>query len=543
MTRPAEAGRLARPPARPLLASAAALAIGAAHALSFAPIGTWWAHLAALSAFALLLRRTGAADEARRTRRGVRAALPGFAFGMGWFVVGVGWLYISMHVYGLMPGALAALAVVVFAAYLSVFPAAAAWLCARADGGGPVRFAFAFASALTLAEFARGYWFTGFPWLSIGYPHVDGPLGGFAPVVGVYGVGWLAALCAGLVGASIAGDGAPSGMRARIGPLVGLALVFAAGGALGLVDWSRPHGEPIAVRLVQGNVPQSMKFDPSRTLSAMQAYVEQIEASERLASRPSLVLLPETAWTQPWAATPPALARRIEDFVARTGTAVAIGMPQVREVAPAHGAPARVVTNSVLLLSPASGGARVETRQYDKHHLVPFGEFVPWGFRWFVDLMRIPLGDFDRGALGQPPFEIAGQRIAPNICYEDTYGEELIPALQGGDGATILANVSNIAWFGDSHAVGQHLQIARMRSLELARPTIRATNTGSTVVIDHRGIVRSALAPFTRGVLDATVAGRTGLTPYAGTGNWPALALALAGLAAASGFGRRGPAS
>lgn len=569
-----------------LIAIASALGLGVAHASSFAPTGSWWAQLAVLALFAMLLRsRTSAAGttgalrtpEVARATDAVRwrSATLGYAFGIGWFVAGIGWLYISMHVYGMMPAALAALAVLLFAAYLSIFPATAAWACARIGAASFLRFAIVFASALTLAEFARGYWFTGFPWLSIGYPQVDGPLAGFAPLLGVYGVGWVAAFVAALTGSMLAaalpGVGMPasarSGQSNRFAasffdgrfaaggfaiPAVVLIAVFGAAGMLKLIEWSRPYGAPIAVRLVQGNVPQAMKFDPARVRKAMQAYVEQIEASEQAAPRPALVLLPETAWTQPWLSTPPELARRIERFVARTGIAVAIGMPQVR-AAPSAGTshppvgndapsaqesphrelPRRIVTNSVLLLAPPVRDGLAREQQYDKHHLVPFGEFVPWGFRWFVDLMQIPLGDFDRGALGQPPFVIAGQRIAPNICYEDTYGEELIPALQGADGATILANVSNIAWFGDSHAIGQHLQIARMRSLELARPTIRATNTGSTAVIDHTGKVLASLAPFTLDVLDASIQGRTGLTPYAGTGNWPAFALAFAGIVVA----------
>jgi len=185
------------------------------------------------------------------------------------------------------------------------------------------------------------------------------------------------------------------------------------------------------------------------------------------------------------------------------------------------------LTNSVLLFDRAAFTAGSGPARYDKRHLVPFGEFVPWGFRWFVDLMTIPLGDFGRGADEQPPFAVGQQRIAFNICYEDVFGEELLPALAGTDGATILANVSNIAWFGDSHALPQHLQIARMRTLETARPMIRSTNTGVTAAIDFDGRVLGALPPYQLGSLSVTVQGRSGLTPYARTGNWPVTALSL----------------
>jgi apolipoprotein N-acyltransferase len=184
--------------------------------------------------------------------------------------------------------------------------------------------------------------------------------------------------------------------------------------------------------------------------------------------------------------------------------------------------------------------------RYDKQHLVPFGEFIPPGFRWFTEMMNIPLGDFARGPAVPPSFPFAGQRIGPNICYEDLFGEEL--ARRFGDDATaptLLANLSNIGWFGDTIAIAQHLNISRLRSLELQRPMLRATNTGATAAIDHRGRVLAQLAPFTRGALQAEVEGREGLTPYArwasAFGLWPLAAVALlaAGLAAIGARGSR----
>jgi len=168
--------------------------------------------------------------------------------------------------------------------------------------------------------------------------------------------------------------------------------------------------------------------------------------------------------------------------------------------------------NAVLGFKP---GADTPYR-YEKHHLVPFGEFVPSMFRWFTNLMNIPLGDFHRGALAQPPFAWKGQRIATNICYEDLFGDEIgANFLDRAQAPTILLNVSNIAWFGDSVAIDQHLAISRMRALEFERPMVRATNTGATAVIDHRGQVTQQLPRLTRGVLSAIVEGRGNLTPFA----------------------------
>jgi apolipoprotein N-acyltransferase len=182
--------------------------------------------------------------------------------------------------------------------------------------------------------------------------------------------------------------------------------------------------------------------------------------------------------------------------------------------------------------------------RYDKHHLVPFGEFVPPLFKWFVQLMRIPLGDFNRGSLTQRPFVWQGERIAPNICYEDLFGEEL--GARFADAATaptIFVNMSNIGWFGNTVAIDQHLEISRMRALEFERPMIRATNTGATVIIDWRGRVLRALPRYTRGLLIGEVQGRSGITPYAWWvsrfGLWPLWGLALLAVAVAAWQRRR----
>lgn len=520
-----------------------AAALGLLHAATFAPWGSWWAQLAVLAVFAGL---TMSMIRHRRSRR--RIAATGMLFGFGWFLAGVGWLFVSMHTYGLMPAPLALLALVLFALYLSLYPAAAAWATAALCGGrqesrgamfAAAAFALCFASAFTVAELVRGHLFTGFPWLAIGYAQVDGPLSGYAALAGSYGVGFAACLGAGLL-AGLLSSLRQEGSRRRLllATLVPVLALLLVGHVAKDVAWSQPVGAPLKVRLLQGNVPQQMKFDPQVARQTMQRYLELVEAEPA-----DLIVLPETAWTVAWASTPPELARRLERFVQATGSAVAIGMPLVTPVQGAGGPAAGkapisesplTLTNSVLLFDRAVFGAHAQPARYDKRHLVPFGEFVPWGFRWFVDLMTIPLGDFGRGLPDQPPFAVGQQRIAFNICYEDVFGEELLPALAGEDGATILANVSNIAWFGDSHALPQHLQIARMRTLETARPMIRSTNTGVTGAIDFDGKVLAALPPYQLGALSVTVQGRSGLTLYARTGNWPVLAASLLILLAAA---------
>ena len=245
-------------------------------------------------------------------------------------------------------------------------------------------------------------------------------------------------------------------------------------------------------------------------------YGEQLQAA-----RAPLVVAPETAL--------PLLPRQLPDGYwdalrarySQGGQAALLGVPL--------GDMEAGYTNSVVGFKP--GGA--EPYRYDKHHLVPFGEFIPRFFKWFTQMMNIPLGDFARGALVQPSFAWQGQRLAPNICYEDLFGEEL--AARFADPATAptaFVNVSNIAWFGDTVAIDQHLAISRMRALEFERPMLRATNTGATAIIDDRGQVTALLPRLTRGVLRGEFQGRTRLTPYARwasvAGLWPLWGLCLA---------------
>lgn len=517
-------------PARPAeprlrIPLAVAFALGLTHAAGFAPLSHWAFALAVLAGLFALIGRAAARGAGAAAQAGLA-----YAFAMGWFGAGLAWLYVSMHDYGGMPAPMAAAAVVLFSAYLSLYPAAAIALAARlTPARAPLSHALALAGALVLAEWARGWVFTGFPWLAIGYAQLDGPLDRLAPVAGVYGVGGAAVAVAALAAAAIR-------TPARVAvPALGLAgTLLVAPLAIPRDAWTRPEGPPLDVRLVQGNVPQEMKFRPERALSAMRDY-----AGRFTAGRATLTVLPETAWTLPWDRTPEPIARAILEHVAR-GHAIAIGLPAFVEPADG-GAPA--LANSVLLLRASPDGGAPAPARYDKHHLVPFGEFVPWGFGWFVRMMEIPLGDFARGALRQPALEVGGQRVAFNVCYEDLFGEELREALLGDGGATVLANVSNIAWFGRSHALPQHLAIARMRTLETGRPMLRATNTGVTAAIDGAGRVIARLPSHEAGHLDVRVQGTTGLTPFARWANAPALAVAgvaLVGAALAARAGRAG---
>jgi apolipoprotein N-acyltransferase len=476
---------------------------GALEALSHAPVNQPLLQIGALALFFAILWR--AADQGLRP---IQAAGLGLAFAWPGFTVGLAWLHISMHQYGGMPAPLAALALLLFAAYLAAFTAGVcAITVALGDDRQPWVRVLAVSGLWALGELLRGWLFTGFPWLSTGYAQIDSPLAAVAPWVGVHGVSLVTVLVAAGLGLLTARP-RPIDRRLLASVLGCCALVAA---LVLLAAQLRPEaapGQTLTISLLQGNVPQDLKFDPVRARRAMEDYIKAIDG------RPSdLTVLPETAWTVPWSHTPAEIRGALLARVAATGGAVAIGMPlPVDGVSDAW---ERGITNGVAVLD----GSGTLLARYDKRHLVPFGEFVPWGFRWFVDLMNIPLGEFHRGARHQAPLTLKGERIGFNICYEDLFGHQL--AEQVRHGASILVNTTNIGWFGRSHALGQHLAIARMRSLELARPMLRSTNTGVTAAIDHRGRVIERLPDHRSGALIVQVTGQSVITPFARFGLWP----------------------
>ena len=490
------------------LEPAAAAALGALQTLAYVHTQAWVLPIATL---AWLVWRLDAA-------RPARAAWLAWCYGTAWLGAGVWWLFISMHRYGGLPAALAVLAVLALAAALALLPAAAAAAYARWRRGTVADVAL-FAALWLLGELARGTFFTGFPWLAAGYSQVDSPLAALAPWVGVYGMGALLAAAAAAAVRLVRSRGRAWGAAAAV-------LAVSAAADLADVDFTRSSGEFGAV-LLQTNVAQDEKFAAEHLPEAL-AWL----AREMLAARAELVVVPETAvplLPSQLAESAPGywetLRAHFEDPGAQPARAALVGVPL--------GDFERGYTNSVVGLA---AGARY---RYDKWHLVPFGEFIPTGFRWFTDLMHIPLGDFTRGVPNPPSFAVGTQRVAPNICYEDLFGEEL--ARRFADPATaptVLANISNIGWFGDTVAIGQHLNISRLRALELQRPMLRATNTGATAAIDHRGVVTARLQPYTQGVLQARVQGRAGVTPFAWWaarwGLWPLALLAVAAVFAAA---------
>ena len=433
------------------------------------------------------------------------AAWLGFLFGLGWFGAGVSWVYISLNVYGAMPAPLAAAVTLLFCAYLALFPATAGWLGRRWNFSPALRWILFVPAVLTLLEWLRGWLFTGFPWLNPGYTQAPAsPLAGYAPIFGVHGVTLLLLATAGAL--CWMGLNRASWRAQWLWPIA-LLVAWISGAALKTVAWTEPTGTRVSVSLLQGNIAQDLKWREDQLRATLATYHTLVSAST---SR--LIILPETALPIFLRDVPADYLEALAAQARRNNGDVLIGVPER-------------LPNGDYYNSAVSVGT-ADRQTYRKTHLVPFGEFIPLRplLGAIVSKLAIPLQDFARGAADPQPLAVAGELVAVNICYEDAFGEEIIRQLPQ---ATLLVNVSNVAWFGRSIAPQQHLQIAQMRALETGRFMLRATNTGMTAVINPSGHVEAVAPEFTQAVLTHTVAGMRGATPYVRWGNLAALALCL----------------
>ncbi|HVN43118.1 MAG TPA: apolipoprotein N-acyltransferase [Steroidobacteraceae bacterium] len=481
-----------------------ALPLGVLEACAFAPFSLHW--LAPLCTAALFLVWQDA--DARE------AALRGFLFTAGTFLAGTYWIYHSVHLIGQAPVWIALFLMLGLVSIMGAYAALLGYVAGRfVPVRGLLRWLLALPGGLVIMEWVRGWFLSGFPWLSLGYSQLATPLRGFAPLLGVYGVSLAVAVTAGALTALALGE-----RRERwiaLGVAVG---VWATGAAAARTEWTQPTGREVSVALVQGAVPQSMKWQPGQLERTMALYAGM--------TRPylgtSIIVWPESAI--------PTLESDIRGYLdgeraaaAARGSSLVMGL--VRRD-PASGD----YYNGIAAWGPAE-------QWYYKRRLVPFGEFfpVPARVREWMRLMNLPYSDFASGPAEQAPLEAGGERLAPTVCYEDAYGAEQVGLAAR---STLLVNVSNDAWFGDSTAPHQHLDISRMRSLETGRPMLRATNDGVTALIRYDGSLAASLPQFRPGVLTGVVRPRTGATPYVRLGNVPVLALAWLGLLAA--LSRRG---
>jgi apolipoprotein N-acyltransferase len=459
---------------------------GAATVFAFAPFEL---HPLAFFTFALLVHLWMDAPPRR-------CAWLGFWFGLGLFGAGVSWVYVSLHQFGGMPAALAGFATLGFCAFLALFPAAAGWLQARVPAPEAARAGLLIPAAWVLFEWVLVWIFTGFPWLAVGYTAAGWPLQGYAPLGGVYLLSFITVSVAGMLWLLV---------RRRPAFLIPILLVLGVGEALRHASWTAPEGEPVQAALLQGNIEQEMKFRPERTAGILETQARLAEGTKA-----RLIVFPETALPRFFHQVDPAYLARLDAAAKRNDGDLLLGVPYL--------AGRDAYFNSVLTLGASP-------RQiYHKVHLVPFGEFIPPGFGWVLRWLSIPLSDFSRGAPDQPPLTVAGQRVAVNVCYEDVFGDEIA---RRAPESTLLVNMSNVAWFGDSLAPAQHLQIARLRAIETGRMHLTATNTGITAAIDRDGRVLKRLAQFTEGRLEIAAQGYSGATPYVRLRDWPVVLVSL----------------
>lgn len=470
-----------------------ALLAGAIAPLAFAPFDIWPLAVLSIGLLYLVLREL----------RPAQAALRGWCYGFGSFAAGTSWVYVSIHDYGAASPALAGLLTLGFVAGLGLFFAlmSAVWARWLRRSEAPLADALAFAALWLLQEVFRGWFLTGFPWLYAGYSQLSGPLAGLAPVGGVWLISFILALSAALI---VNLEALRPHKSRYFAALTLLLAPWLAGLFLQDRAWTQPAGKALTVAAVQGNVEQSMKWDPQQ-LNAQLALYRDLSFSARPVD---LLVWPETAI--------PMLRDMAQGYIG-----VMDRFARDRQSALITGVPLRQANdageiryyNAIIGIGDSQG-------TYLKQKLVPFGEYVPLQdmLRGLIAFFDLPMSDFARGPADQSPLLAKGYRIAPFICYEVVYPEFAAALAADSD---ILLTVSNDAWFGRSIGPLQHLQMAQMRALESGRWMIRATNNGVTVVIDPYGRVQQWLPQFEQGVLYGEVTPMQGLTPYLQWRIWP----------------------
>lgn len=466
-----------------------ALGTGGVSVLGFAPFSVGPLAVLGLAVLLFLWRHPA--------RPGLNA-WTGYAFGVGLMAFGVSWVRISIAQFGGVNLVLAWTATALFVLFVALYFGVAGWLGERLRGrGGTAWLLLVLPAVWVLVEWLRGWLLTGFPWLSLGYSQIELPLVGYAPLGGVYVVSLAVAVSAALLN-----------LWPRMPAMLALAALWAGGLGLQQIDWTQPAGETFEVSLLQGNIPQDLKWRRSLRQVSFDLYLSMTDA----VPRSQLVIWPETAVAAVASEVEQDLLVPLHEKMRAQGRDLLFGI--------VDGDLDGDYFNAMLSVG-VSGRDR-----YHKRHLVPFGEYLPFD-RWtrpVLDFLRIPMSDFASGGDGKPLITLVGHPAGIDICYEDAFGNEIIRALPE---AAYLINASNDAWFGDSLAPHQHLEIARMRAAETDRFLLRATNTGISAIIDNKGELRAVASQFEQATLTAPVLPLKGTTPYARWGNAPVVVLVV----------------
>ncbi|MFM8758140.1 MAG: apolipoprotein N-acyltransferase [Methylophilaceae bacterium] len=464
-----------------------ALILGSLCVFGFAPFYLFPIPIFALAGLFYLWQQTSSAGQAARL---------GFIFGLGFFIAGIHWIYVSLHDVGGMPWWMAGIATFGLCAFLALFHALAGYLSKRMG-----RVLCAAPILWTLLEWLREWLLTGFPWLNVGYSQVPySPLANFAPIVGILGVTFAVTLTAAWI-------------LQHSQHWTKLLLIWTLATALSLVNWSSASGPALQFALLQGNVPQTLKWDAEVAQQTSVQYYHMMQTAMTQPQKPDVIVLPETAL--PYAINSQEIGqhpvtRAFSEYAKSEQVNLVVGVIEEEQ---------QQYYNSMLALGVDGG-----LQSYRKSHLVPFGEFIPfkqWLDWLYRDWLHIPMSDLSRGHhIGN--LTLAGQQVGFNICYEDVFGNEIRRQLPQ---ANILVNTSNDAWYGHSIAAYQHLQFSQARALESARWMLRATNTGITAAINQHGQVVQALPDFVQDSLYIRVPSLIGTTPYTLVGNWLILSL------------------
>ncbi len=494
--------------------------LGAFAVLGFAPFYIFPATILSVAAICYLWQQAASPKS---------AWILGFSYGLGLYCVGIYWIYISLHTFGGMPWWFAGFCTFCLCAFMALFVGLVGYFSKKLGMlwlSIPVLWG--------LSDWVRSWIFTGFPWLTLGYSQVPhSPLAGFMPMIGVYGVSVLTALLATLIMVvafylnknnvrqkkllieTAHLEIAPNKIRQAIAAIT---VMLVSGMLLKAVEWTTPTGKPISVALLQGNIAQDLKWSPESAQSTIDQYLSMI-----IASKAQLIVTPETALPVISSQLDPSVKNILTEHAKQNGGDILVGMVQVNS--------STTQPNDDRYYNSAFSFGKSPTQTYSKNHLVPFGEFIPlkqmlgWIYR---DWLNIPLSDLSRGGINQKPMSLAGEKVGINICYEDVFGDEII---HGAQSSTLLVNISNDAWYGQSYAAHQHLQFSQARALETGRYMLRATNTGATAAIDNHGYVLAHAPHDVKTTLNVQAQGYTGNTPYMRWGNWPFIVFCFAVLA------------
>lgn len=476
------------------------VALGASLTLAFAPYSIF--PLAVLAFTGLILALQGAT-------RG-RATWLGYLFGLGFFGTGVNWVYTSIHDIGQIPTPIAITITGGMIAFLALYPAVACYFTARFfPATSNKSFPFAFPSIWCLTEIARSWLFSGFPWLLIGYSQTNSPLSGFAPIFSVYGVSLAVLLSAGLI-AYLIQQLKLKQYKTMYFSLLGVAMIWTAGSLLSLITWTAPEGKPATVSLIQGNIPQEMKWSPENLQLSLDTYANM---TTPLLGKRDLIIWPE-------AAIPLTIQdarsyiNNLDAKAKKSGSHLILGIPMQASMQKGY-------YNAVVTLGS-------DKNVYLKRHLVPFGEYSPLQNEPYLanalKLVNIALPDMIPGELNQEPFTVDHIKIMTFICYEIAF-PQLVTSFDRNIG--VLLTVTNDAWFGKSIAQAQHLQMAQMRSQELRRPSLFVSNDGITAIISPKGTIEAAAPPHERAILSGTIQPMLGMTPWMRNHTDPVLIIML----------------